>query len=388
MNVEEQLKKLVSIPSYVDENCDEKNVGEYLISRLKEIDPKIPVERQKTNAGERFNVYSERKSPTLFVIGHIDTVQPSTGWKTNPFDPIVKDGKLYGLGSLDMKGSLAAFLVALESVRDEIDTGKLSLLFYIDEEYDFLGMKRFIADNPQLSPQLVLSLDGTEKVRSGCRGLIEIDIEVMGKSGHSSKPQNGVNAITSTVELSKMLGKDLLALTTNDLGYSTVNLAYLRGGKTVEAGNKLDWKREGNVIPDYADCTIEVRTVSKEINAKFVIKMIEKYSKQLGVKISIKRIRHDICPWESANKGSTTDKLKSIYNECSLPFELEDIKFSGYVDIGMLEGLITAPKYTIGVSGDNAHAPNEYALVSSLYNAQKIYERILLEYCRKETIVK
>ena len=385
MKVEEQLVKLVSIPSFVDKTNNEKMLGEYLLERLYEIYPTLPAVKQYVTK-ERFNVYVKQESPKLFVIGHIDTVQPSSNWKTDPFRPLIRDGNLYGLGAWDMKGSLAAFLTALENVKKEIDLTKLSMLFYVDEEYDFLGMKKFVEKKPVLKPKLVLSLDGTEKLRSGCRGLIELDLEIIGKSGHSSKPFNGVNAITSTTEIVKTLEKEMMNITNKELGYCTVNLAYLQGGKISKSKNQIEWKREGNVIPDYTDCTIEIRTTDKKVDAASIISKLKEISRSVGVKINVKRTRHNIIPWKCANREAVTEEIKEIYKQCSLSFSLEDIQFSGYVDIGMLEGVITAPKYTIGVSGDNAHAPNEYAIIKSLYNAQKIYEKILKKYCQVEIL--
>ena len=144
MNVIELTKKLISIPSYVEGEVDESGIGKFLDSFISKNLPELEVSRQALAKGsERVNLICGKTKPKLMVIGHIDTVQIQKGWATDPLKATIKDGNLYGLGAADMKGSIAAFLAALLTVKDEIALSKLSLFFYCDEEYDFLGMKKF-----------------------------------------------------------------------------------------------------------------------------------------------------------------------------------------------------------------------------------------------------
>ncbi|HEX9153872.1 MAG TPA: M20/M25/M40 family metallo-hydrolase, partial [Candidatus Saccharimonadales bacterium] len=103
----ELAKKLISLPSYVSETQDETPAIEFLEQYIRVNLPELIIERQIIAKGSpRCNLIIRGKGePKLFVLGHIDTVQPKEGWSTDPFKPVIRDGKLYGLGAADMKSS-------------------------------------------------------------------------------------------------------------------------------------------------------------------------------------------------------------------------------------------------------------------------------------------
>ena len=136
MSVEQITKKLIKIPSWVGSDSSEKEIGQFIFDYLKEISW-LKVQKQMIN-GKRFNVLAlGSDSPEILITGHLDTVRPTSAWKIDPFKPLAKKGRIYGLGSSDMKGGLATILSALKKVKSN---KKIMLLFYCDEEYDFLGM--------------------------------------------------------------------------------------------------------------------------------------------------------------------------------------------------------------------------------------------------------
>ena len=141
MNTLQLTKKLISIPSYVGEKNNEKKIGDFIYKYLKQVPFLIKVEKQKVE-GARFNVIAtDGSKPKLLLIAHMDTVEPRGWQKHNPFRGTIKGNRLYGLGSMDMKGGMAAILSALKSFKKTKD---LMLLFYCDEEYDFKGMKELV----------------------------------------------------------------------------------------------------------------------------------------------------------------------------------------------------------------------------------------------------
>ena len=90
-------------------------------------------------------------SPVLVLLGHTDVVPPGdfADWQSNPFQPEIRDGVLYGRGAADMKGSVAAFVVAMEQVIDEQPNhvGTLALLLTSDEEGDAVHGVRQVAEH-------------------------------------------------------------------------------------------------------------------------------------------------------------------------------------------------------------------------------------------------
>ena len=104
MNEINILKDLVSFNTIKDkENKKFLNYVEQFLSKL----------GFKTLKKEKYLIMSIGKNPKLAFLGHSDTVDFTNGWDTNPFELTKKNEKLYGLGSCDMKGSIAAFLQAL-----------------------------------------------------------------------------------------------------------------------------------------------------------------------------------------------------------------------------------------------------------------------------------
>ncbi len=227
MNILQLLKKLISIPSYVDEKNNEKEIGDFIYKYLKQSPFPFKVEKQKVE-GKRFNIIaSDGAKPKLLLIAHMDTVEPRGWQKHNPFKGTVKGSKLYGLGSMDMKGGMAAILTALNEFKK---TKGLMVLFYCDEEYDFKGMKKFIKEY-KISPQLAVSAEPTNlKIWNGARGIIKVSFRVEGKTAPASRPDQGENVITGLVEAVKYLEKTLKKYRTENLGPSICNLSAISGG--------------------------------------------------------------------------------------------------------------------------------------------------------------
>jgi Acetylornithine deacetylase/Succinyl-diaminopimelate desuccinylase and related deacylases len=133
----ELTKQLVAIPSWVGPGCDEGQIGEFVYNWLRK-NTQLTVIKQQVK-DDRFNVIATGQGPTRSVlVGHMDTVEPRAGWLSDPWTPVIKNDRLFGLGATDMKGSLAAMLTAVSEVKN---TNGLMVLCYIDEEYDFAGMR-------------------------------------------------------------------------------------------------------------------------------------------------------------------------------------------------------------------------------------------------------
>lgn len=146
--------------------------------------------------------------PTLSFLGHTDVVPsgPEASWHSPPFEPSEREGRLYGRGAADMKGSVAAFVIALESLvqRFPDHPGRLALLLTSDEEGDAIdGVRRMAAQFADRGERVDYCLVGEPSsaqrlgdiVRVGRRGSLTANIEVIGKQGHVAYPQLADNPI-------------------------------------------------------------------------------------------------------------------------------------------------------------------------------------------------
>ena len=136
---------------------------------------------------------------TLAFNTHMDTVPEGTGWTRAPFAGEVVDGRLYGRGSADAKGPLAAFLAAIEAIVGSGVKlrGDLLLTAVVDEETGSAGARKLV---PSLNVDLALVGEPTSmQVGIAHRGSLRPVLAVNGRTAHSSRPEQGVNAIYQAI---------------------------------------------------------------------------------------------------------------------------------------------------------------------------------------------
>lgn len=382
MNAIEILKPLIAQKTYVSDTQTERD-GILLLAKLcRELFPTLPQELQDIG-NNRYNLYIGSKNPEFFVVGHIDTVLPTEGWSTDPFILTERKDRLYGLGTADMKGSIAAFLAALNTLKKNISLDKIGILIYADEEYDFLGMKQFIATSKKINPKLVLSLDGSLELASGCRGCIELTMRIETITGHSRKACFGNSAIKAAVTACNIVEQQLFAYQTPELGPTTCNLAAIKSGIITrkETGEEI-WKSEGNMIPKDAEFVFEVRPTSSDITAETVITQLTQALELQQARIVKTKVRHDLAPLPVAYDSETIKIMEACYQKAGVPFTTRDRTFSGYIDMAMLTAITNAPMVIIGTGGVG-HIPNESIAIEDLRNAERIYAAILTTYLEK-----
>lgn len=130
--------------------------------------------------------------PTLMFCGHLDTV--GVGGMTAPFDPVERDGRLYGRGAQDMKGGLAAMIGAVATLAAEgLAAGRLLVAAVVDEEYASLGADALVA---RWRADAAVVPEPTDlAIGVGHKGFVWIEVETAGRAAHGSRPREGRDAI-------------------------------------------------------------------------------------------------------------------------------------------------------------------------------------------------
>jgi putative selenium metabolism hydrolase len=140
--------------------------------------------------------------PSLLLDAHMDTVGvlPESGWTHGPFSGSIFSGRIYGRGSTDMKGALAAMICAAGRLDRENLSGKVVLVASIGEESTEGSALRSVVE--QHHPEFVVigEPSGLRLVRAG-RGRAEIRLEAEGRPCHASSPANGINAVLEMTKL-------------------------------------------------------------------------------------------------------------------------------------------------------------------------------------------
>lgn len=140
--------------------------------------------------------------PTLWIGGHCDTVGIAKGWTREPHRPTIEGGRLYGLGACDMKGGLAAAMVAVRDLarrRDEW-SGRLIFAALADEEAWSRGANAHVRNLRGVDAAIMCEPHFHDAV-IGAMGKINLRVEARGRSAHGSRPNEGVNAVTEAARL-------------------------------------------------------------------------------------------------------------------------------------------------------------------------------------------
>jgi acetylornithine deacetylase len=237
----ELLKKLISTPSISREEAETANIVErFLLSKgLKPL--------RKGNNVWVTDIISD-ELPVLLLNSHHDTVKPSTSWTIDPYTPLEKDGKLYGLGSNDAGASLVSLMQVFLHYYGKKDR-KYNLVFAASAEEELGGKDGIESIKPELG-KIDLAIVGEPTLMQMAvaeKGLMVIDGKTTGKVGHSARNE-GINAIYKALpdiewfrtykfpDKSELLGPVKMTVTQINAGY------------------------QHNMVPDLCSVVIDVRT--------------------------------------------------------------------------------------------------------------------------------
>ncbi|MHA6804449.1 M20 family metallopeptidase [Salinifilum ghardaiensis] len=152
----------------------------------------------RPNASARLGGTGEPAGPGLLLLGHTDVVPIGDGWTVDPLGGAVRDGRLYGRGATDMKGGLAACVVAMSALREAgaALSGPVELAAVVDEEEDGLGIQHYVAsgDRGGFTGCIVAEPTGLQTI-TAARGDAYAEVAVRGRAAHAGRPSDGANAI-------------------------------------------------------------------------------------------------------------------------------------------------------------------------------------------------
>lgn len=347
----------------------EAAMAAYLMTRMRELG--LEVDSHEVLPGRR-NVWGRLRGtghgPTLALAGHMDTVGVD-GYDA-PFDPIVRDGNIYGRGSCDMKAGLAAYLevVRLIQASDRPLSGDLLLIFVVDEEHAMDGSLFYGKHGPAADFTLVAEPSNLA-ICPAHRGQICFGLKTKGRSTHSSMPENGINAIYHMTKVIAAIEAYATALSTRTphplCGLPTSIVGTIKGGLNVSS------------VPDWCEIEVDRRTIPGEtqesVMAEFreLIKTLRTDIPELDIEEtpSSPQVPPLSTPQDSALVTSVQGACTRVLGRAS-PI----LPFPGSTDAPNFQGasLICGP-------GDLAqcHSLNEYVAIDEIVDAVRIYEHTL-----------
>lgn len=245
------LKQLISTQSF---SREEEHTAALIYDNLKA--SAIEVERVGNNLIAR-NLHFDPALPTVLLNSHHDTVKPNSGYTLNPFEPIEKEGKLYGLGSNDAGGALVCLLMVFKSFYRSKLPFNLCLVASAEEE---ISGKNGIALAINHLPDISLAIVGepTEmKLAVAEKGLIVLDCVMHGEAGHAAR-KNGKNAIELVLDDLQFLKNYRFDKVSETLGEVNLSVTQINAGS------------QHNVIPDRCEFVVDVRTTDAYTNEEVV----------------------------------------------------------------------------------------------------------------------
>jgi acetylornithine deacetylase len=219
----------------------------------------VPYQRQ-TVAPQRDNIVArcerEGTRPTLLLEAHQDTV-PTDNMTIDPFGAQIENGRLYGRGACDIKGGMAAMLATFARLVREKPRGARNVIMActVDEEHTFLGVQRLVRDGVKADMAVVAEPTQLSIVNAH-KGVVRWNLIALGRSCHSSRPEQGVNAIYNMAGL--LIGIEQFAeslRTSRDdplLGPPTLSVGRIEGGTSA------------NTVPDRCRIEIDRRLIPGE----------------------------------------------------------------------------------------------------------------------------
>ena len=334
MSSKKILKKLISCNTINDR--ENKDIINFIEQYLKEFG-------FKTDYKSNCLVMSNSDDCNIGFLGHTDTVSYSNDWTFNPFELNELDGKLYGLGTSDMKGSIAAILSAISKIDFSKNKKGIKLFFTYDEEIGFSGINELVDKKIEFPNNIIVGEPTNNEIINASKGLLELKITFKGISSHSSNPEEGINAIEKCIDFINKLKEyyNELREETIDSKYATMNVGVINGGRSM------------NIVPDNCEVQIDFRTVSKNQNKKIIKKVNEFINNNATCEII-----NNINPYSNNN---------------------EKINMSDYItEASFIE---SENKYILGVGPINAHKKDEFITIDSLNKLEEQYIEIIKEKC-------
>jgi acetylornithine deacetylase len=254
----ELLRRLVSIdsvnPALVPGGTGEAQIAEAVAAELRSIGLEVRVEEAAPGRPNVIGVLAGRpRGRTLMLCGHLDTVGVAS--MEAPFQPVIRDGCLYGRGAQDMKGGLAAMLGAARLLAKRgLPGGRLMVAAVADEEHASLGAEA-LARRWQADAAVVAEPTDLQVV-VGHKGFSWVEVTTTGRAAHGSRPDEGKDAILHMGRvLARLdsLARELQARPPHPiLGSPSLHASLVEGG------------RELSTYPDRCCLQLERRTVSGE----------------------------------------------------------------------------------------------------------------------------
>ena len=371
-------QKMISIDS---ENPPgkEKELADFMVDTLKIMGLEVVEYDFKPKRPNVVVVYSSGSNARCLLFnGHLDTVPfgDLTKWSANPLSGVIKEGRLYGRGSADMKSSIAAFISALNAVmKSKVElAGNVIIALTSDEEDSCIGARDILERGYHASAAIVGEPSDLQ-INIAHKGFARFNLTTYGKLAHASKPDEGINAIykmSKAISRLEEIAESYSKLITSHpiLGRPTLSVGVIKGGS------------KDNIVPDSCEITIDRRLLPGD-SPQIVEDELKKELAKIAEDDPQFRYKLELYNFQPASETNSSEEIvdtarKAIKEIVGIEPRVEGMpattEMSHFVKAGI-------PAIIMGC-GDikMAHTVNENLPVQQVIDAAKIYALIMLRY--------
>jgi succinyl-diaminopimelate desuccinylase len=391
---------LIRIPTLNPPGDKYRDICEFIAARLRKSGFETSLLRAEGTPGDsarhpRWNLVARREGsgpgPCVHFNGHIDVVEVGHGWTTDPFGAALIDGRIYGRGACDMKGGLAAAIVAAEAFAFlfPIHCGAIEISATADEETGGYGGVAWLAERGYFSPDRVQHVIipeplNKDRICLGHRGVWWAELETFGRIAHGSMPFLGDSAIRHMAailtEMEATLYPALAARRTampvvpDAARASTLNVNSIHGGQAEPAPGFDGWPAP--VVADSCRLILDRRFLAEErledVKAEF--RATVERARELSGKFSYEiRDMHDVIPSMTERDAPVVRALTAAV-QATFGRAPDYVVSPGTYDqkhidrIGRLKNCVA---YGPGIL-DLAHQPDEYIGVDDMIDSARV----------------
>ena len=376
------LSELVAIdsvnPSLVRGGAGESEIAAFIAQHCERLG--CSVHLQEAAAG-RSNVIAVLDSgapgPSLMFCGHIDTV--GVDGMRAPFEPVVRDGRMYGRGAQDMKGGVAAMIDAVRVAREKgFARGRLIIAAVVDEEFESIGADALVRE--WRADAAVVTEPTDLQIAIGHKGFAWFEIETAGRAAHGSRPREGRDAILR-------MGRVLARLEALDRELQARPPHPVMGTGSLHA-SLIDGGREWSSYPDRCVLKVERRTISGE-SAESAAGEIDTLLTALRAAdpefVATARTVFSRPPYETPRDHAIIEALQTCARSERVAAETVGMTF--WTDAAIL-GEAGVPSVLFGPGGAGLHSTEEYVNTADVIVCRNTLAQLALEWSGSDTALK
>jgi len=338
----ELLKKLISIESFSTQESKTADAIEKFFEKHG-----VKTFRKGSNVWAKNENYDSTK-PTILLNSHHDTVKPNAGWTLNPFQPIEKDEKLFGLGSNDAGGALVSLIGTFLHFYSQKNL-KYNFIIAGTAEEENSGKNGVVSILPDLGKiDFAIVGEPTEmKMAVAEKGLMVVDCIAKGKSGHSARDV-GENAIVNAIKDIEWFHSFKFPKVSETLGPIKMTATIINAGS------------QHNVIPDSCKFTVDVRTT-------------DTYTNEETLETIRKNVKSEVVPRSTRLQASGIDK-NHLLVQTAKKLGIKTFGSATSSDMPLLK--VPAVKMGPGKS-ERSHTADEFIWLKEIEDGIKIYIKLL-----------